>query len=1051
MFSEFFITRPVFATVLAIVMILAGAIVVPVLPISQYPSVAPPQVQVKSTYIGASSEQVESSVTTTLEREINGVDGMKYIQSWSGNDGTSKIIATFNLERGIDQAAMDVQTKVSSAQGRLPEEVKRLGVSVDKVSTSIVMALALYSEGGEYSQEYLSNYADLYLKDVFKSINGVGSVELVGERKYAMRIWLDPGKLANQKMTPLEVVNALQNQNRQVGAGDLGAAPAPAGQRYQYNLKVVGRMSDPKEFEKIVVKRGQDGALIHISDIGRVELGAENYATDCRYKERGAVAMVVYLRAGGNALKVADGIKKELNRLEQSFPPGIKCDICLDTTEAVKESIHEVVKTLMEAIVLVVLVIFIFLQDWRSMIIACVTIPVSLIGTFVFMQAFGFSINTLTLFGLTLATGLVVDDAIVVVENVKRHMEESGLSALEATSLAMKETAGALVATALVLAAVFVPVAFFPGTTGQLYKQFALTIAASVALSAFNALTLSPALAALILKPEGHHQNIVFRMINRFIDFIRDMYEKSLKVVLNAAPIMVMVSIGIVVAVVLLFKVLPSGFVPEEDQGYFFVVARGPDGTSLEYTANAMKKVSDIVSNEKETNPPMALSGFGFSGVAPNYGLAFCPLKPWKDREEKESHSDAVIQRLRGKLATVTEMVAGPFAPPALEGMGQMGGFSYQLQDLFGRPVGELAQTAGKMIKTGNETPGLKGLFTTFSAGTPRVVINVRRDLAEALNIDVSNVLDVMQVLLGSSYVNDFDYLNRSYRVYVQADKDFRVQPKSLVQYYVKKRQGDMVPLDNLVEGKPTFCAPIISHFNLFRSVEINGNPAPGFSSGQALELMEKISSDVLPKGMTFSWSGISLEEKQAGSSAIVIFALGIVFVFLVLSAQYESYTDPLIILLSVPPAMLGALSAQWMRGLQNDVFCQIGLVMLVGLASKNAILIVEFANHLLVHEKLSITEAAVKASALRLRPILMTSLAFVAGLFPLVVAEGAGANSRQSLGTAVCGGMVVSTVLSLFLVPVMFVLIKKLMSMKLRRVKAVDETLPQTGQEFNV
>lgn len=1029
MFSEFFISRPVFATVISIIMILAGSIVIPSLPISQYPSLAPPQVQVKSTYIGASSEQVESSVTTTLEREINGVEGLKYIQSWSGNDGTSKIVATFNLERGSDQAAMDVQTKVSSAQGRLPEEVKRLGVSVDKVSTSIVMALALYSDTGGYSQEYLSNYADIYLKDVFKSISGVGSVELVGERKYAMRIWLDPGRLAKEGLTPLEVVSAIQNQNRQVGAGDLGAAPAPAGQRYQYNLKVVGRMSDPKEFEKIVVKRGNDGSLVHVSDVGRVELGAENYSTDCYYKDRGAVAMVVYLRAGGNALKVADGIKKELARLQASFPPGMKCDICLDTTEAVKESIHEVVKTLGEAIVLVVLVIFIFLQDWRSMIIACVTIPVSLIGTFVFMQTMGFSINTLTLFGMTLATGLVVDDAIVVVENVKRHMEESGCSAFEATSIAMRETAGALIATALVLAAVFVPVAFFPGTTGQLYKQFALTIAASVALSAFNALTLSPALSALLLKPEGEHQFIVFRWINNVIDFVRQMYEKSLGLMLKAWPVMVLVTVGIIFGVVYLFKVLPSGFVPDEDQGYFFVVARGPDGTSLEYTKEAMKKVSKIVEAQKEAKPPLALSGFGFAGVAPNFGLVFCPLKPWSEREEKESHCDSIIHRLRGLLSKVTEVTAGPFAPPALEGMGQMGGFSYQLQDTFGRSVGELAQASSKLIQTGNTTTGLKGLFTTFSAGTPRLAVHVRRDLAENLNIDISAVLDCLQVLLGSSYVNDFDYINRSYRVYVQADRDFRVEPKSLAQYYVKNRLGDMVALDTLIHGEPGLCAPIVSHYNLFRSVEVNGTSQPGYSSGQAIQTMEKISKEVLPKGMTFSWSGISLEETQAGNAAIFIFALGIVFVFLVLSAQYESYTDPIIILLSVPPAMLGALSAQWMRGLQNDVFCQIGLVMLVGLASKNAILIVEFANHLLKTEKISFSDAALKAAGLRLRPILMTSLAFVAGLFPLVIAEGAGANSRQSLGTAVCGGMVVSTILSLYLVPVMFVLVKKTLS----------------------
>ncbi|MBX9694358.1 MAG: efflux RND transporter permease subunit, partial [Cyanobacteria bacterium] len=548
--------------------------------------------------------------------------------------------------------------------------------------------------------------------------------------------------------------------------------------------------------------------------------------------------------------------------------------------------------------------------------------------------------------------------------------------------------------------------------------------------------------SAMLLKPEGEHQFVLFKMINNVIDFVRRLYETSLNMVLSVAPVMILVTVAIIIGAVYLFKVLPSGFVPDEDQGYFFVVGRGPDGTSLEYTTSVMKKVSKIVEQQKEAKPPLALSGFSFSGVAPNYGLVFCPLKPWSEREEKESHVDALIVRLRGLLHKVTEASVGPFAPPALEGMGQMGGFAYELQDLYGRSVGELSQAAGKMIETGNSTQGLKGLFTTFSAGTPRLSVGVKRDLAEAMNVDVSSVLDTLQVLLGSSYVNDFDYINRSYRVYAQADKDFRVEPKSLRQYYVKNRAGNMVAMDTLLHGEPALCAPIISHYNLFRSVEINGMQAPGYSSGQAIEKMSQLSAENLPKGMTFTWSGISLEEIQAGNSALVIFALGIVFVFLVLSAQYESYTDPVIILLSVPPAVLGALSAQWMRGLQNDVFCQIGLVMLVGLASKNAILIVEFGNHLLATEKnISLRDAVVKASGLRLRPILMTSLAFVAGLFPLVVAEGAGANSRQSLGTAVCGGMIVSTILSLYIVPVMFVLVKKLLTIFRRKKNAADQT----------
>jgi len=752
--------------------------------------------------------------------------------------------------------------------------------------------------------------------------------------------------------------------------------------------------------------------------------------------------MVIYLRAGGNALKVSEGVRNELTRLEKSFPPGMKCAVSLDSTEAVKESIHEVVQTLLEAIALVVLVIFFFLQDWRSMLIACVTIPVSLIGTFIFMKLAGFSINTLTLFGLTLATGLVVDDAIVVVENVKRLMEELHLSALEATAKAMQETAGALIATALVLAAVFIPVAFFPGTTGQLYKQFALTIAVSVVLSAFNALTLSPALAALLLKPESEHPNIIFRLINALIDGTRNLYERTLRLALRLTPLVIISMIASLFCVYWLYKILPTGFVPDEDQGYYFIVVRGPDGTSLQYTKNVVEKVCDVVAQEKESEPALGLSGFGFSGMAPNFGLVFCPLKHWSKREGKEGEIEAVMERVRARLDKITEASASPFNPPALEGMGQVGGFSYQLQDVYGRSTGELSAVANKLVDKGNASPKLKGLFTNFSAGTPRLQVDVKRDLAESLNIDVSQVLDTLQILLGSSYVNDFDYLNRSYRVYVQADKAFRTEPQSLFEYYVRSRDAKMVGISNVLKITPSLSAPIISHYNLFRSVEINGNPEAGFSSGQAIETMQELSKQLLPQGMTYSWSGISLEEIEAGSSAIVIFGLGLLFVFLVLAAQYESYTDPIIILFSVPPAVLGALSGQWLRGLQNDVFCQIGLVVLVGLASKNAILIVVFANHLAKSENLSFAEAAVKASTMRLRPILMTSLAFVVGLLPLVLAHGAGAHSRQSLGTAVCGGMVVSTVISLYLVPVVFVLMKSFLALFKRKKNDGSTTL---------
>lgn len=1024
MFSEFFIKRPVFASVCSIVLLIAGFVTMKSLPISQYPNLAPPQVSVTSTYIGATAEQVESSVTTTLERQINGCDGLKYMSSFSGNDGVSSITATFNLERDQDLAAVDVQTRLASVMGQLPQDVQRLGVNINKVSTSWVNVLVLYSGDNRFNSNYLSNYADLFIVDKIKSIPGVGDVKIVGERKYSMRIWLDPEKLTQYAMSPDDVINTLKAQNKQVGAGDVGSAPAPPGQPYQYSIKVKGRMSDPSEFARLIVKRGSNGLLVHLSDVGRVELGAENYTTSCAYKGHDAIALVVYLRVGGNAIKVADGVKAVLKQQGRFFPAGLNCDVCLDTTEAVKASIEEVIHTLFEAIVLVTLVIFVFLQDWRSMVIACVTIPVSLVGTFISMQLFGFSINTLTLFGLTLATGLVVDDAIVVVENVKRLMEESHMKPVEATLHAMKETAGALIATALVLVAVFVPVAFMPGTTGQLYKQFALTIAVSVSLSAFNALTLSPALAALLLK-EGESHFILFVWINKVIDGLRWIYEKSLGLTVKAIPVVLLLSAASLFAVWWLFKALPSGFVPEEDQGYFMVLVNSPAGSSLQYTQDVVDKVCKIVDAQPETKGSCGLPGFGFTGNRPTSALIFCPLKHWEQREGKEHHVSAIINRVRAKVMDLPAAQVAVFNAPPIEGLGSFGGFTYELQDMYGSTVRDLAANARKVIGEANKSPGLTGLFTAFSANTPQLIIEIKRDEAEKLNVDISDLLDTIQTLSASSYVNDFDFLNRSYRVYVQADKWFRNEPKSISEYYVRSRTGAMVPLSNLIQYKTDLTAQTITHYNILRSVEINGNPAPGFSSGQAIANMAEISKNVLPQGYTFSWTGTALEELEAGSSAIIIFALGLLFVYLVLAAQYETFVDPFIILFSVPPAMLGAVLFQWMRGLQNDVFCQVGLVMLIGLASKNAILIVEFANQLLHTEKLSVTEAVLKAAALRLRPILMTSFAFIVGLLPLAIATGAGAASRVSLGTAVCGGMLLSTFISLFLVPVVYILIK--------------------------
>lgn len=1024
MLSDFFIKRPVFATVIAIIMTLVGLIAIPLLPVAQFPQIAPPQVSVESTYIGANSEQVESSVTQLLEREINGADNLKYIQSQSANDGRSKIICTFDLERDIDLAAVDVQTRVAAVQGKLPEDVKKTGTSIKKVSTSIVMVLGVYAENGQYSPEFISNYVDLYLKDSFKRLPSVGDVSIVGERKYAMRIWLDPKKLAQYKLTPLDVSKTIQRQNKQVGAGDLGRAPAPSGQLFQINLRAMGRLVKPEEFANMIVKRVDDGTLVKIKDVGRVELGAESYDTNGAYNGKDAVVVVIYLRPGGNAIQVSDGVTRELEKLRKRFPPGLKVDVALNTTDAVKASIEEVIHTLFEAIILVIIVIFFFLQDWRSVLIPAITIPVSLVGTFVFLKIMGFSINTLTMFGVTLATGLVVDDAILVVENVKRLIDEEGMSPMSATFAAMREITGAVVATALVLLAVFVPVAFFPGTTGQLYKQFAITISVSVALSMINALTLSPPLCALWLKKEDpDKQFVLFKKINDFINYFTRKYKWLLIKCLRMSAVIMVVFCLCLGATYWLSKVLPTAFVPDEDQGYFFTMIRAPEGTSLEYTTQIIEKAAAIQSKLPEVKSVTGLAGFGFQGNGPNLGIMFTTLKHWEEREDPSETVYAVLKRLRKQMYGISGASVVPFLPPSVEGLGSFGGFVYELQDLIGSDIQDLNNMATEIVKKGNADPALQGLFTSFSAQTPQLKLSVNRDEAERLNVDIGDLLSTLQTLSGSAYINDFDFLNKTYRVYVQADGEYRIKPEDIFEYYVRSRDGKMVSMKNLLKKETSLTAQVISHYNLFRSAEINGNPAPGRSSGEAIAAMDSLSGQVLPSGMSHEWSGVSLEEILAGSSAIFIFILGLTFVYLVLAAQYESYVDPIIILLSVPLAVLGAFLFQWMRGLQNDVFCQVGLVMLIGMASKNAIMIVEFANHLRDHAGLSNVHAVIKASTLRLRPILMTALAFIIGILPLVFATGAGAASRNSLGTAVCGGMVVATFMSLLVVPVIYLL----------------------------
>lgn len=1020
MFVDFFIRRPIFATVCALIIILAGVVSIPTLPLAEYPDISPPKVSVTSTYTGASAEVVESAVTTPLEQAINGAQSIKYITSTSGNDGTSTININFDLGRDVDLAAVDVQSRISSAQGRLPEEVKRTGVTVAKVSNSFVLAIGILTPDDRYSSQFLSNYADVYIKDALKRVKGVGDVRIFGERKYSMRIWLDPTKLVNKGVTPQDVVAAIAEQNVQVAAGQIGQAPLPPGQLFQMSIRAQGRLKNAEEFENIIIRNGSDGQLVRLKDVGRAELGAEDYGNVVRFRGKEAVGIGVFQRPGSNALEIASGVRAEMERLAKRFPPGMKHEFAFDTTLSVRESIKEVLITLAQAIGLVVLVIFVFLQSWRSTLIPVITIPVSLIGTFAVMKVLDFSINTLTLFGITLATGLVVDDAIVVIENITRFINEKHMPAREAASAAMAEVTGAVIAISLVLGAVFVPVAFFPGTTGQLYKQFALTIAISVAISTFNALTLTPALSALWLKEGVHRGGKFFKPINWVIDSTRNFYTATLALVLKVKPLVLIVFTLLIGGTYWLSKEVPTAFIPNEDVGYFIVILQAPEGVSVNYTLNVLKKLEKELDHCPEIVSSFGIAGFSFSGTNPNNGIVFCSLKPWHDRHGEEHSLGGIINRLRGPFGAITEAMVIPVNPPAIQGLGNFGGFAFELQDLYGTDISRLAQTTMQVMMQGNQDKQLRGVFSTFTASSPQLIAEVLRDKARAMNILIGDIFSTLQIFLGSQYVNDFDLGNRIYRVYVQADALFRANPRNIDEFYVRSQTGQMVRMSNLVKIERTTAAQTINHYNLFRSAEVNGSTAPGVSSGQAIAAMESLAKRVLPQGMSYEWSGISLEEKESGPQGTILFVLGIIVVFLVLAAQYESFVDPVIILLSVPLAMMGALLAQYLRHLDNDVFCQIGLVMLVGLASKNAILIVEFANHLKL-SGLSPEEAVKGACETRFRPILMTSLAFVSGILPLVFATGAGAASRHSLGTAVCGGMIFSTVLSLYIVPVIY------------------------------
>jgi len=937
-----------------------------------------------------------------------------------------------------------VQNRVASAQGRLPQEVKNTGVTITKANSNFVFAAAFISPGGRYSDLFISNYVDVYVKDALKRIPGVGDVVIFGERKYAMRIWLDTGKLAARSLTATDVINALSEQNVEIPAGQVGQPPSDQTQKYQITVSVVGRLSDPVQFDDIIIKNDSSG-IVQLKDVGHAELGAETYSTDLRYNGQNAIGVGVQQLSNANALQVDRDAKAALDQLAKSFPPGLTYVIPFDTTTVVGDSIGEVVTTLGEAILIVIAVIFLFLLDWRATIIPAVTIPVSLVGTFAFIKIFDFSINSLTMFGITLATGLVVDDAIVVIENVQRHIAAEHCDPHKATSDAMREVTSAVIATSLVLISVFVPVSFFPGTTGILYRQFSLTIAFAIAISAFNALTLSPALAALFLRGEEErphqldflHVRPVSSAFAGFvhgtdaaIGWLARTYAKIIHQALRLRYVLLLVFAAGLAATVYKYQHVPTAFLPSEDQNYLLCIVQTPQGASLSYTSEVANRATTLIRKDNDVYGTFAVMGFSLSGgSSSNFGLIFVPLKS-QDQRKKEGtgHTAADIQtKLAPQLFGVPGGLVVLVEPPAVQGLGSYGGFAFELQDLGRNTLGDLDRVAHQIVGAGRTSDKITNLYTSYTSNDPQLLISIDREKAKTMNVSLSQISDTLSVFMGSEYVNDFDFNNRSYRVYVQADQQDRMTPADLRRFYVRTGTGQMVSLDNLVSIEQSSGPQVINHYNLFRSAEIDGQPLPGVSSGDSLVAMQNLAKKIMMQGMSYEWTGLSLEEIESSGKAIIIFGLGILVVYLTLSAQYESFALPFIILLAVPMAVLGALELVSLRGFANDVYCQIGLVMLIGLSAKNSILIVEFAEQLRRQGR-SIVEAAIEAAELRLRPILMTSFAFILGVFPLVFATGAGALGRRSVGTTIVGGMLLSTVLNLIFIPVLYVILSSLL-----------------------
>jgi multidrug efflux pump len=1038
-FAHFFIDRPIFAAVLSIVIVIIGTIALYTLPVAIYPEVAPPTIVVTASYPGANAKVVAETVATPIEQEVNGVENMLYMSSQSTSDGNMTLTITFRLGTNLNVAQVLVQNRVAIAEPRLPEEARRIGVTTKKRSPDLTMVVHLLSDNNKYDQLYIGNYAYLQVKDVLARVPGVGDVVVFGARDYSMRIWLDPKKVAARNLTASDVVNAIREQNVQVAAGVIGQQPAPQGNELQLTVNTLGRLWDEQQFGDIIIKSGEQGEVARVRDVARVELAARDYSVNSNLGGQPAAAMVIFQLPGSNALETAKAVRATMEKLKERFPPGIDYRIVYDTTVFVQESIAAVIDTLFKAILLVVLVVIVFLQTWRASIIPLLAVPVSIIGTFAVMEALGFSFNNLSLFGLVLSIGIVVDDAIVVVENVERNIA-LGLAPRDATRRAMDEVSGPIIAVAVVLSAVFIPTAFISGVSGQFYRQFALTIAVSTVISAFNSLTLSPALCALLLKPHHARQDWFtrvldgslgwfFRAFNWTFQRSTGAYTKAVGRVIRVTGVAFSLYLGLLALTWLGFSKVPSGFIPAQDQGYLIVYAQLPDAASLSRTDAVMTRMSKIARETPGVLNTVEFPGFAVINFAntSNAGTIFVPLKPFAERAKDPSlYGEKIAATLRQKFAGIQEAYIGVFSPPPVRGLGTLGGFKMQVQDRSGAGLEALQAATQKLVETANHQQGLQAVFTTFRANVPQIYLDVDRTKAKSMQVPLSNVFDTLQIYLGSLYVNDFNLFGRTYQVRAQADAPFRLTSDDIRQLKTRNARGEMVPLGTLTSVKETTGADRVMRYNLYPSAEINGNTAPGVSSGQAIAMMENLANRELPREFGFEWTDLVYQQILAGNTAILIFPLSVLFVFLALSALYESWSLPLAIILIVPMCLLSAITGVWLRGMDNNIFTQIGFVVLVGLACKNAILIVEFAKQQ-QDAGLSRFDAAIEACRLRLRPIMMTSFAFIFGVLPLVVSSGAGAEMRQALGTAVFSGMLGVTFFGLFLTPVFYVMIRGL------------------------